>query len=517
MSVLTMTSAETKVIQNVIVCSLNDLPFAIPLEYVIQAIQRPTEITLIPRRDDAIDGTFVYREKIIPLVDLRRWLPWPGESQRLPQQVLLLQNENQWIGILIDAVEGLHKLGSDQILRLIHANDSQEIFHSSVKIPAQTIDQMGQHTNEQYRTLGLVDVPALLTLCQIWGGMREVGTQVSDISTETVAAIHVQTESFVQDHLLQHKTFASFAIGSRVIAIDTREVAAVLPMPLIQKILGSDASWLGMTKWRGRDVPVLAPLSSLGFAELNDEVNATELLVVLMHQGRCVALPVGGVRQVGQISSHQMQTPESAGFPNHPGLAGICHVDDGQQIFILNGAELIHSCPMSSLSEVEERDKKAHIRDRDIYVVVQAGHLWAINIRALESIIVPNEQIDRGAVLHEAQIGSFIWNQQTLALWDLGRLSTPTITEMDGESRVLIIRIGDQLIGLLVEKLILLLPGRIGQVHQFANSNARTSQLITVKHDDHIKSYSILDPENWAPLKESRQFLRQYISPIASS
>jgi hypothetical protein len=66
--------------------------------------------------------------------------------------------------------------------------------------------------------------------------------------------------------------------------------------------------------------------------------------------------------------------------------------------------------------------------------------------------------------------------------------------------------VDDQLIGLMVEKLILSLPGRLGQVHQFANSNARTSPLITVNYEDDIKSYSIFDSVNWAPLKESRDF-----------
>lgn len=77
--------------------------------------------------------------------------------------------------------------------------------------------------------------------------------------------------------------------------------------------------------------------------------------------------------------------------------------------------------------------------------------------------------------------------------------------------------VDDQLIGLMVEKLILLLPGRLGQVHQFANSNARTSPLITVNYEDDIKSYSIPDSVNWATLKESRDFFRQHIRPIVSS
>lgn len=178
---------------------------------------------------------------------------------------------------------------------------------------------------------------------------------------------------------------------------------------------------------------------------------------------------------------------------------------DKSKALVISGANLICSCPMSALSETEDLDQKESSRNKEIFVVIQAGHAWAMNIQNLESIINVPDQIDVLTSPNSSQIGTFVWNDKTLALWDLSSLSVQRLTEMNAESKILITRVGQRLIGLLVEKLVLLLPGRMGQVHDFSNSHAHTSQMITVKYEDHIKSYSILDPQNWTPLQSGIQ------------
>ncbi|WP_189344154.1 chemotaxis protein CheW [Undibacterium macrobrachii] len=92
---MTMAAVRTDVIQNFILCKLNDLQFAVPLEFVMQAIEMPKDFSHIPRRDSAVLGILTYREQSIPLIDLRRWLPWPGELHNSPPQVLLLKMEKK--------------------------------------------------------------------------------------------------------------------------------------------------------------------------------------------------------------------------------------------------------------------------------------------------------------------------------------------------------------------------------------------------------------------------------------
>lgn len=506
---MTMAAVRTDVIQNFILCKLNDLQFAVPLEFVMQAIEMPKDFSQIPRRDSAVLGILTHREQSIPLIDLRRWLPWPGELHNSPPQVLLLKMEKQSIGIAIDLVEGLQKTSIGQMHRLIHAEDADELFHTSIQIKqyqslensnAAEITDMRDISDTKYqaKTVGVLDVPALLKLSQIWSsvGQSDALFEHSPFSKPLENGLYSES---------QKKLFASFKIDTQILAISTDEVAAVLPMPPIQKILGADASWLGLVKWRNRDVPVLATLPSLGFERNDTNSRLANLLLILMHEGRCVGLPVDDVSKVETLHLDTFQSSVEAGMPINSALQGVCNLADKSKALVVSGTGLIGNCPMSALSETEDIDQKELARNKEIFVVIQAGHAWAINIQHLESIINLPEQIDTLSATQSAQVGNFVWNNKTLALWDLSLLSVQKPTEMNSEAKVLITRIGQRLVGLLVEKLVLLLPGRMGQVHDFSNTNAHTSQIITVKYEDHIKSYSILDPQNWTPLQNSIQ------------
>lgn len=492
-----MAAVPTDVIQNFILCKLNDLPFAVPLEYVMQAFTTPSDISPIPRRDGALLGVFTHREQATPLIDLRRWLPWPGALQNVPAQVLLLKVAQQLIGITIDSVEGLQKIPSSRMQRLIHTEDSDELFHTSIQVQHQahldTSDLI-----QQLKTVGVLDVPALMALSRVWS---------NEVTCDSVNN-HAQSQNFLEKNQTvssEKSLFASFKVAGQILAIATDEVAAVLPMPAIQKILGADANWLGLVKWRNRDVPVLATLPSIGLIQKDTTSNVANLLLILMHENRCVALPVNDVSKVETLSLNAIQSPEQAGLPSNTALKGVCHMPDKSKALVISGANLICSCPMSALSETEDLDQKESSRNKEIFVVIQAGHAWAMNIQNLESIINVPDQIDVLTSPNSSQIGTFVWNDKTLALWDLSSLSVQRLTEMNAESKILITRVGQRLIGLLVEKLVLLLPGRMGQVHDFSNSHAHTSQMITVKYEDHIKSYSILDPQNWTPLQSGIQ------------
>ncbi|MBR7745240.1 chemotaxis protein CheW [Undibacterium baiyunense] len=495
-----MAAVSTDVIQNFILCKLNDLQFVLPLEFVVQASEMPDDISQVPRRDGAVVGIFMHREQSIPLIDLRRWLPWPGDLQNMPAQILLLKKGEQSIGIAIDRVEGLQKTPSNRIQRLIHIENSDELFHSSIQIQQRRshADFDATDMNQELKTVGVLDVPALIALSQIWS---------SEVAYNAVKE-QSQSQDQLEKNLLsntQKSLFASFKVGGQILAFATDEVAAVMSMPAIQKILGADANWLGLVKWRNRDVPVLATLPSIGLKHQDADLNVANLLLILKCEGRCVALPINNIIKVEALSLNAMQTVDEAGLPNNNALLGVVHLSDNSTALVISSANLIATCPMTALSETEDLDQKELSRNKEIFVVIQAGHAWAMNIQNLESIINVPEQIDVLTASHSAQIGTFVWNDKTLALWDLSLLSVQKPTEMNSQSKVLIARVGQRLIGLLIEKLVLLLPGRMGQVHNFSNPHAHTSQMITVKYEDHIKSYSILDPQNWTPLQNSIQ------------
>jgi chemotaxis signal transduction protein len=202
----------------------------------------------LPRRDQAIAGVFVYRQQTIPLLDLRRWLPWPDERSELPGQILLLRQNAHLVGVAIDQVEGLQRVPGSQIQRVVQREDDEELFHSTVSIAA---------GEQESQALGLLDVDALIRLSQVWSAAdEEFATSIAAADSELAATAAAASTSTVPHAL--------FELAGQVLAIPAADVAAVISMPVVTTILGRHPAWLGMTIWRERDVPVLRTMAALG-------------------------------------------------------------------------------------------------------------------------------------------------------------------------------------------------------------------------------------------------------------
>jgi len=486
-------------------CRLGALRFAVPLNDVVQAIRQPPQLTLLPRRDQAIAGVFVYRQQTIPLLDLRRWLPWPDERGELPGQILLLRQNAHLVGVAIDQVEGLQRVPGSQIQRVVQREDDEELFHSTVSIAA---------GEQESQALGLLDVDALIRLSQVWSAAdEEFATSIAAADSELAATAAAASASTVPHAL--------FELAGQVLAIPAADVAAVISMPVVTTILGRHPAWLGMTIWRERDVPVLRTMAALGLPPQAADESAHDttasvqenLLVILGSEGRYAGLPVQVARAVTPLDTSAAQTAASAGLPVNTVLGGVLHLNAAERLLLVDGAELVNTCSLSALSQKAGSAKQDQQPDQQsqadldaalqAHVVVQGGRAWAVGMRWLEAIIYFPAQLDTNTAGNPAQLGNFIWNQQTLALWDLRMLSNQTPTPDSPERRVLIMRIDGVLIGLAVEQLLILLPARSGKIAAFGRRQSGVTQIITVRDQDQEKTYSILNPAEYLPLQQA--------------
>ncbi|MBC3876688.1 chemotaxis protein CheW [Undibacterium sp. FT79W] len=492
-------------------CRLGDLRFAVPLNDVVQAIRQP-QLTLLPRRDQAIAGVFVYRQQSIPLLDLRRWLPWPDERDELPGQILLLKQNAHLVGVAIDQVEGLQRVPGSQIQRVVQREDEEELFHSTVSIAA---------GEQESQALGLLDVDALIRLSQVWSAADEEFATSSAAADSELAATAAVDAGSASASTVPH---ALFELAGQVLAIPAADVAAVISMPVVTTILGRHPAWLGMTIWRERDVPVLRTMAALGLPPQAADESAHDttasaqenLLVILGSEGRYAGLPVQVARAVTPLDTSAAQTAASAGLPVNTVLRGVLHLNAAERLLLVDGAELVNTCSLSALSQKAEsarQDQQNQQPDQQsqtdldaalqAHVVVQGGRAWAVGMRWLEAIVYFPAQLDTNTAGHPAQLGNFIWNQQTLALWDLRMLSNQTPTPDSPERRVLIMRIDGMLIGLAVEQLLILLPARSGKIAAFGRRQSGVTQIITVRDQDQEKTYSILNPAEYLPLQQA--------------
>jgi len=113
-----------------------------------------------------------------------------------------------------------------------------------------------------------------------------------------------------------------------------------------------------MCKWRARDVAVLSLLETLGVNTTDTFDSSVKFLTILMHKGLCVGVPVDQVYAIEHINTNHMQSPVAAGYIENTILTGILNEADQAPLFVIDAVSLITTCPMSSLSLLEESVKK---------------------------------------------------------------------------------------------------------------------------------------------------------------
>ena len=70
----------------------------------VKAINRMVEITPLPDAPAFVKGVINLRDKLIPVVDLRKRIGLPEHAYDKDTRIIIVELEDQWIGFVVDAV-----------------------------------------------------------------------------------------------------------------------------------------------------------------------------------------------------------------------------------------------------------------------------------------------------------------------------------------------------------------------------------------------------------------------------
>ena len=103
------------VLQQLLTFSLDGSPYALPVERV-REIVRLRPITPVPRMPDDVLGVISLRGEIVQVVDPRRRLGLvPGRSDRSARIVIVLGEDGQFWGLLVDSVTEVLSVTEDAL------------------------------------------------------------------------------------------------------------------------------------------------------------------------------------------------------------------------------------------------------------------------------------------------------------------------------------------------------------------------------------------------------------------
>ncbi|WP_035992431.1 chemotaxis protein CheW [Leptolyngbya sp. KIOST-1] len=94
--------------------TLGDTPYGLAADCVKEVFLLPA-LTSVPDVGSEVAGVLNLRGQLLPVLNLKRYLGHPGEPNRLSQAVVLVQHDDQMVGLVVDQIQNVATIALDQI------------------------------------------------------------------------------------------------------------------------------------------------------------------------------------------------------------------------------------------------------------------------------------------------------------------------------------------------------------------------------------------------------------------
>ncbi len=111
---MAMQAASSVQEQQLVVFRLGSEKYGIDIGRV-QGIERMQPVTVVPRAPHFVEGVINLRGQITPVINLRARFGFERVEPTKETRIVVVYMRDQWVGLVVDAVEGVSRLSSSQI------------------------------------------------------------------------------------------------------------------------------------------------------------------------------------------------------------------------------------------------------------------------------------------------------------------------------------------------------------------------------------------------------------------
>lgn len=456
------------------------LVVGVPTRAVVQAIPRPQTLTPIPRSKAALEGVFLLRGQAVPLINLQRWMASDSSSELALNQVLVLRADDKLLAIVVSAVKGMLQVNLSDVHQVHHDDDAEEFFHSVA---------IGDNRES---LVTLLDVQRLAVQAQVWSNGAGQSAQGNGQGPSTTSLAHVT------------ETHAVMRSGSVLLGIPGHAVGEVITGTQVKKIFGMSKDFIGMVRWRHKDVPVLDLAHALGAPQVSAQ--ASKWLLVMHTGDDCLAFWADELCAVTTFPRQGIQLSHVAAGGIESFCSGSCRYQEGERVYLVDPQAIFAASPLSRLGAApssassaqgamlalahtgQPQGDTAHVA----LIVFKSKLNWAAPMHAMHHIVKVPSAFKASGTSVGGVVGSIEWKGMTLPLIDLRLTFDTQPSALTDAARVIFVNLGDHMAGLLVEEVLALIPGHTASRSQFV-SQGITIDMVTVGTGEQQKSYRIFD------------------------
>jgi chemotaxis signal transduction protein len=469
------------------VAAVGAVTVAIAVDAVLHALPLAGALHPLPRRQGALCGVVEHAGRLVPVVDLARWVDVgerAGAADAKAERIMVLGDARRSIGLRVSAVLGLTDVPAAALAPVLHDQDPEEVFHTVVK------------SDELDRVLSVLDVGRLIALAAAWheaddgASARTAGGAAADRATAGVPGAGVPAAGIpaagVPAGAVLH---AVLAVGDLRFALPAAELAQVIRMPALRAI--GPAGGSSYCSWRDRNLAVLEGARLLGVTPAQAAAPATPLLAIIERGDLALGISVRAA-----VELRQLAPPGSGTGAADEALATTVFDGDGGAIEVINTAALFARTPEAHISKAVARAAAdpitAQRTNSHAYIVFQTERHHATAIEPIEEILaLQAAHVDA----QEQLLPTIAWRGQPLRVVDLRAPGTPTPVTCG--ARILVVRDGASdnggCTGYVVKHVVLLIPPNTGKLYQMALAGAGLVEFITTGVASEQVSYRTMD------------------------
>lgn len=433
----------------------------------------------IPESGAAMVGTFVVRDRMVPVVDLRCLMGRAGEGSEsaVPRLLVVIQSSAGLIGVLAHAVVKLTRVGEGSVGELHAGDDSSPRFFNRCFL-------------EQGKPVFVLSEEVLASI----PGVRFIDQASPQEISSQGASQKVSRPRLV------------FATTRSRFALDLDGIQSIEPIPEIENNDAASQFLRGFVRNRGRKVALGNLDQFLNPREIHAGVvpDPSPLMLVLSTGAKRLSLEISQVLGLEEQGDLELLPLQSSGVDGHAYCQGaVCSRQFGD-VLVLDHAKILDAPDITSLAidpdesfrtrkraesdpvrgrpgERSDSDNLAQAGGQDSYLVFRvAQQSMAVDVLNIQAVLAaPCEMSGTAVGVTPGFRGITGWQGHPIPVVDTGvLLGLPGIQIEEGAARIIVVRDEDGPRGYLVdaiESLQRAQPRQLPIRHIFKLSTTRNS------------------------------------------
>lgn len=300
--------------------------YALPIEAVQEIVQLPEQVTALPQAPADVRGVISLRQRLLPLIDLRRRFGLPdGDPALHPRVVVLSQPGQEPVGLITDAVKevmGVPTAWVDPVPGPLRDGDAGGDLAAICRL------------DEGRRLVSLLAVERL-----IGSPLVDLGDALAPPPSAPESPMNAPLSAGPATEL-DDAQWVVFRLGDEEFGVPIMVVQEIVRVPAqLTRVPCSPAFVEGVINLRGTVLPVVDQRRRLGLPPI--ERNDRQRIMVLSHEQQRTGFIVDAVAEVLRVPAQSLQPAPDIDAGPRPLIRQVAHLPGGRLVQRVEPQELM--------------------------------------------------------------------------------------------------------------------------------------------------------------------------------